>query len=61
MKAESITKNVSAPRSVSEYLNVLCDLEKAASNFKNRKMFSVIVRYFDSFFCIKNKLLDFVE
>ena len=69
-KAESIIKNVLAPRSVCDFLEVLSDPEKCitffsvasdASNYKNRKVFPVVIRYFDPFAGIRNKLLDFVE
>ncbi|KAJ8886776.1 hypothetical protein PR048_012988 [Dryococelus australis] len=40
---------------------VLFLLATDASHFKNRKMFPVVVIYFDPLIGIKNKLLDFVE
>lgn len=68
-KAETIVKNVLAPKSVEDCVNILKDPSKSqmfsvatdASNFKNRKMFPIMVRYFDPLEGIKNKLLDFIE
>jgi hypothetical protein len=69
-KAEAIMKNVLAPRSVQDFIDVLKDPAKSsnffsiatdASNHKNRKIFPLVVRYFDPLSGIKNTLLDFIE
>lgn len=69
-KAEAIVKNVLAPRSVQDFIDVLKDPAKSsnffsiatdASNHKNRKIFPLVVRYFDPLSGVKNRLLDFIE
>ena len=69
-KAEMIVKKVLAPKSVTDFVNNLNDPSKSgvffsiatdASNHKNRKMFPVVVRYFDPLVGIQNKILDFIE
>lgn len=57
-KAETIVKNVLPPRSVQDFTDVLKDPAKSinfffftagVSNHKNRKIFPLVVRYFDPF------------
>ncbi|KAJ8870184.1 hypothetical protein PR048_029198 [Dryococelus australis] len=69
-KAEAIVKNVLAPKSVKDFVDILSNedntrkffsLATEASTYKNCKMFPVVVRYFDPCGGIQNKLLDFIE
>lgn len=69
-KAEMLVKNVLAPRSVSDFVNILKDKDKTkhffsvatdASNKGNRKMFPICIRYFEPSKGVENKLLNFVE
>jgi hypothetical protein len=69
-KAEDIVKNVLAPRSVHGFIDVLKDPAKSSnffsiatdvSNHKHRKIFPLVVRYFDPLSGVENRLLDFIE
>jgi hypothetical protein len=55
-------KNALAPKSVQDFINFLKDLTKSnASNYKNRSIFLLVVRYFDPLTGLKNRFLDCVE
>lgn len=69
-KSERLVKNVLAPKSVNDFVEILTSPEKSsqffslatdASNRGNRKLFPICVRYFDPSKGIENKILNFVE
>ena len=69
-KSEQLVKNVLAPKSVEDFVNILNDPDKCsqfysvatdASNKGNRKMFPICIRYFDPCKGIENKLLSVIE
>lgn len=67
-KAETIVKNILAPKSVSEVVNILkgskpiqFSIQTDASNKGNQKMFPLSIQYFTPESGVTQKMIDFVE
>ena len=66
--AESVVKDVLAPKAVADVLKALTSdkplpfsIQTDASNKGNRKMFPLAVQYFSPECGVTNKMLDFIE